>query len=236
MQIIHDHSYITQAEREFISRGYACESFYSLRFSYIIPEAQKAEDWAYAAASAQRRIKHMERIANLLARNFKICQYDEDEAVPYKSDWDLFFWCNDLTKRGLPSGRDYGYFTLSFNDKHDPERRRKTYDRAMRILELFSDDGNLHVAVQYAAVMDKDKIKHDAELAAPGIIGRSCVYDGMEGRVETNGEALFFRKKRSRKYIYKLADAAVLSISWQLSAQPHPRPGVTRAEGGIPNG
>ena len=218
MQIIHDHSYITQAEREFISRGYACESFHSLRFSYIIPEAQKAEDWAYAAASAQRRSEHMERIAAFMARNFKVYQYGGDEEVPYDSDWDLFFWCNDLTMRGLPPGRDYGYFTLSFNDKHDPERRRKIYDRALRILELFSDDGNLHVAVQYAAVMDKDKIKHDAELAAPGIAGRSCVYGGMEGRVETNGEILFFRKKRSRKYIYKLTDAEVLSISWQLSA------------------
>ena len=232
MQIIHDHSYITQAEREFISRGYACESFHSLRFSYIISEEQQAENrtyagavgfgsgvWnAYAAASAQRRSEHMERIAAFMARNFKVYQYGGDEEVPYDSDWDLFFWCNDLTMRGLPPGRDYGYFTLSFNDKHDPERRRKIYDRALRILELFSNDGNLHVAVQYTAVMDKDKIKHDAELAAPGITGRSCVYGGMEGRVETNGEILFFRKKRSRKYIYKLTDAEVLSISWQLSA------------------
>ena len=40
----------------------------------------------------------------------------------------------------------------------------------------------------------------------------------MEGRVETNGEALFFRKKRSRKYVYRLTDTEILSISWQLSA------------------
>lgn len=232
MQIIHDHSYITQAEREFISRGYACESFRSLRFSFVYTEEQQAENRAYAeavglesdawsvhaAAGALRRSEHMERIAAFMARNFKVYQYGGDEEVPYDSDWDLFFWCNDLTMRGLPPGRDYGYFTLSFNDKHDPERRRKIYDRALRILELFSDDGNLHLAVQYAAVMDKDKIKHDAELAASAIAGRSCVYGGMEGRVETNGEILFFRKKRSRKYIYKLTDAEVLSISWQLSA------------------
>ena len=36
MQIIHDHSYISQTEREFISRGYACESLHSLRFSYTL--------------------------------------------------------------------------------------------------------------------------------------------------------------------------------------------------------
>lgn len=234
MEIFHDHSYVSQAEREFISRGYACESFYSLRFSFVYTEAQKAENRAYAetvgtesdawsvhaAASARRRSEHMERIVNLLAQNFKIYQYDKEETVPYNSDWDLFFWCNDFssTMQGLLSGRDYGYFTLAFNDKHDHERRQKVYNRAMRILELFSDDENLHIAVQYTAIMDDAKIKRDAALAGLGIAGRNCVYKGMEGRVETNGEALYFRKKRSRKYVYRLTDAAVLSLSWQLSA------------------
>lgn len=234
MEIFHDHSYVSQAEREFISRGYACESFYSLRFSFVYTEAQKAENRAYAeavgtksdawsvhaAASARRRSEHMERIVNLLAQNFKIYQYDKEETVPYNSDWDLFFWCNDFssTMRGLLSGRDYGYFTLAFNSEQAPEQRRKIYDRAMRILELFSDDENLHIAVQYTAIMDDAKIKRDAALAGLGIAGRNCVYKGMEGRVETNGEALFFRKKRSRKYVYRLTDAAVLSLSWQLSA------------------
>lgn len=234
MQIIHDHSYISQTGQEFISHGYACESVYSLRFSFVYTEAQKAENRAYAetvgtesdawsvhaAASARRRSEHMERIVNLLAQNFKICQYDKEETVPYNSDWDLFFWCNDFssTMQGLLSGRDYGYFTLAFNDKHDHERRQKVYNRAMRILELFSDDENLHIAVQYTAIMDDAKIKRDAALAVPRIAGRNCVYKGMEGRVETNGEALYFRKKRSRKYVYRLTDAAVLSLSWQLSA------------------
>ena len=234
MEIFHDHSYVSQAEREFISRGYACESFYSLRFSFVYTEAQKAENRAYAetvgtesdawsvhaAASARRRSEHMERIVNLLAQNFKICQYDKEETVPHNSDWDLFFWCNDFssTMQGLLSGRDYGYFTLAFNSEQAPEQRRKIYDRAMRILELFSDDENLHIAVQYTAIMDDAKIKHDAALAVPRIAGRNCVYKGMEGRVETNGETLFFRKKRSRKYVYRLTDAAILSLSWQLSA------------------
>ena len=233
MKIFHDHSYVSQAEREFISRGYACESFYSLRFSFIYTDEQQAENHAYAeavgtesdawrvhvAASARRRSEHMERIVNLPAQNFKIYQYDKKETVPHSSDWDLFFWCNDFssTMRGLLAGMDYGYFTLAFNDKHDHERRQKVYSRAMRILELFSDDENLHIAVQYTAIMDDAKIKRDAALAGLGIAGRNCVYNGMEGRVETNGETLFFRKKRSRKYVYRLTDAAVLSLSWQLS-------------------
>ena len=39
MQIIHDRSHIGPASREFISRGYACESFHSLRFSFVYTEA-----------------------------------------------------------------------------------------------------------------------------------------------------------------------------------------------------
>ena len=76
MQIIHDHSYISRTEWEFISHGYACESMYSLRFSFIYTETQQAESRAYAetvglesgvwraytAASAKKRSQHMERI------------------------------------------------------------------------------------------------------------------------------------------------------------------------------
>ena len=234
MQIIHDHSYVSQGDREFIARGYAHESFYSLRFSYAYTEAQKAENRAYAdevglgsdawnariASSARQRSSHMERVAAVLARNFKIYQYEGKEEVSYNSDWDLFFWCNDFsqTMRGLLSGRDYSYFTLNFNTRHGHERRQKVYNRVIRILELFADDVNLEVAVQYDAIMDEDRIRRDAELAAPAIAGRSCTYSEMEGRVETNGEYLFFRKKRSRKRIYRLTDAEVLALSWQLPA------------------
>lgn len=234
MQIIHDHSYISQAGREFISHGYAREGIYSLRFSFVFTEAQKAENRAYAdkvglesdawdayiTASARKRSQYMERVAAVMAQNFKIFQYGSEDGVPYGSDWDLFFWCNDFnsTMRGLLAGRDYGYFTLSFNKKHSPERRQEILDRAMHVLELFADDENLHVAVQYEAVMDDAKIEQDAKLAIPRIAGRNCEYSSMVGRVETNGEALFFRKKRSRKYVYCLTDTEILSISWQLSA------------------
>lgn len=232
MQIIHDHSFINRTGREFISHGYACESIYSLRFSFIYTEAQQAESRAYAESvgpesgawsayitvNARQRSQYMERIAAIMAQSFKVCQYDGEDNVPYSSNWDLLFWCNDFTMRGLPSGGDYSYFTLSFNSRHSPEQRQKILDRAMYILELFAGDENLHVAVQYETVMDDAKIKQDARMAIPRITGRNCVYGNMEGRVETDGEALFFRKKRSRKYVYRLTDTEILSISWQFSA------------------
>lgn len=225
MEIMHDHSYASQAEQELIAHGYACESFYSLRLSYVLTEDQQAENStvgeddrdAYAAAVAQRTSGHMERVAAALAQDLEIFQYSGEDKVPYDSDWDLFFWCNSFstTMPGHLSGRDYRYFTLSFNKKHSPERRQETYNRAMRVLDQFADDANLHVAVQYEAVLDDAKIRRDAKLAIPGLAGRKCAYRGMEGRLETNGERLFFRKKRSRKYVYPLSDAEILRLSWK---------------------
>lgn len=234
MQINHDRSYIGRTSREFISRGYACESIHSLRFSFVYTEAQQAENKAYAdqvgsdsnewnarvSRTALLKSGHMEPVAALLAKNLKVYQFDKNEDIPYRSDWDLFFWCNDLsqTVRGGLSGRDYSYFTMTFNENHCPERRQRIYDRAMHILKPFADDANLEVAVQYTVVMDTVKLQHDAELAAPKLGGRTCEHRGMEGRLEWNGQRLYFRKKRSRTYIYKLTDAEILSLSWKLPA------------------
>ena len=110
----------------------------------------------------------------------------------------------------------YSYFTMTFNNNHDPERRQKVYDRAIRALDRFADDENLHVAVQYTAIMDDGKIRRDAKLAAPKLAGRACAYNGMVGRIEQGSECLYFRKKRSRKHIYKLADTDILALSWIL--------------------
>ena len=234
MQIIHDRSYIGQTSREFISRGYACESIYSLRFSFAYTEAQQAENRAYAdqvgfdsdewntrvSRAALLKSGHMEPVAALLAKNLKVYQFDKNEDIPYRSDWDLFFWCNDLsqTVRGGLSGRDYSYFTMTFNENHGPDRRQRIYSRVMRILNQFVDDPNLEIAVQYVAIMDDIKLQRDAEIAAPKLGGRTCEHRGMEGRLEWSGERLYFRKKRSRTYIYRLTDAEILALSWKLSA------------------
>ena len=234
MIITHDRSYMSPTSLEFISRGYACESMHSLRFSFVYTEAQQAESSAYAdkvglgsdewsariTRAAILKCSRMEPVAALLAKELTICQFDDDEDIPYRSDWDLFFWCNDLSRtvRNGLSGRDYSYFTMTFNNNHGQERRREVYGRAMRALDQFADDENLEIAVQYTAIMDDKKIRHDAELAAPSLVGRTCAYGGMVGRIEQGSEYVYFRKKRSRKYIYKLTDAEVLALSWTLPA------------------
>ena len=232
MQISHDRSYMSPTDLEFISRGYARESMHSLRFSFAYTEAQQAENRAYAdkvgvdsdewsariTRAAILKCNRMEPVAALLAKELTIYQFIDDEDKPYKSDWDLFFWCNDLSqtiRNGL-SGRDYSYFTMTFNNNHGPERRQEVYGRAMRALDRFANDENLEIAVQYTAIMDDKKIRRDAELIAPKLAGRACAYSGMVGRIEQGSECLYFRKKRSRKYIYTLSDADILALSWIL--------------------
>ena len=67
----------------------------------------------------------MDRSAAVLAQNFKMLQYDEREEVPYRSNWDRLFWCNDFsqTMRGRLSGRDCRYFTLSFSTTTSGDRK-----------------------------------------------------------------------------------------------------------------
>lgn len=246
MQIIHDRSYVSQEEQELIARGYACESLYSLRFSYEFTVVQQetirvyagrvgadSDTWTrYVAENTRQHSEHMGRVAAFLAQNLTICQYDDSKDIPYNSGWDLLFWCKDFqsTTPGLLSGRDYSYFTLSFNDKHDHEQRQKIYHRVMRILELFSGDENLQVAVQYTALMDDTRVKHDAAIAAPKLIGRNCVYCDMEGRIESYSGNPYFREKRSRKYVYRLTDTEILSLSWQLLAQQTILGGASHAD------
>ena len=205
---------------------------HSLRFEFVYTKAQRAESSAYAGKvglgsdewngyvtrAAILKNNHMEPVAALLAKELTVYQFSDDEDMPYKSDWDLFFWCNDLSRtvRNGLSGRDYSYFTMTFNRNHGPERRREVYGRAMRALGRFADDENLEIAVQYTTIMDDGKIRRDAELAAPKLAGRACAHDGMIGRIEQGSESLYFRKKRSRKHIYKLADADILALSWLL--------------------
>ena len=232
MLITHDRSYMSPTDLEFISRGYARESMHSLRFGFVYTEAQQTESSAYAdkvglgsdewngyiTRAAILKNNHMEPVAALLAKELTVYQFSDDKDMPYKSDWDLFFWCNDLSRtvRNGLSGRDYSYFTMTFNNNHGPERRREVYGRAMRALDRFADDENLEIAVQYTAIRDNKKIQRDAKLVAPKLAGRTCVHRGMTGRIEQGGEYLYFRKKRSRKYIYTLSDADILALSWIL--------------------
>lgn len=110
----------------------------------------------------------MASVMAAIAREFICYQYEAEDPAPYGSSrWELFFWCNDFSNTlhgyGL-SGRDYSYFTLSFNSAQTVEQRVAVCGRVLQFLETrFHSNPNLEVAVQYTTWYDKGKIKADAK-------------------------------------------------------------------------
>ena len=140
MNVRHDRRYITENSRDLIGRGYAAEVLDTLRFRFTYTQVERdanrsrAQTQPYADGSAERakaamlRSAEMEQIMATIAEQFVCYQYD-DRKYPFRDGgWDLFFWCNcffnTMPGHGL-DGRDYSYFTLSFNEQHTAEKRKK---------------------------------------------------------------------------------------------------------------
>ena len=84
------------------------------------PCAYSADEGQALVMAAEARNSVMNPLMDAIAQNFVCYQYEDTEPAPFRScQWDLFFWCNDFSNTlhgyGL-SGRDYSYFTLSFNE------------------------------------------------------------------------------------------------------------------------
>lgn len=148
MNLWHDKSYIAPSGPNWVERGYAMYDVHSVRFQFVYTEEQKeANRRAHTVSdvdqavlmAAETRNSIMKPIMDAIAQNFVCYQYEDTEPAPFGScQWDLFFWCNDFSNTlhgyGL-SGRDYSYFTLSFNEKHTVEKRAEVCWRLLQFLE-----------------------------------------------------------------------------------------------------
>lgn len=231
MTIIHDKTYISPSQKLLIERGYAVEDIHSLRIGFQYTEDEMRANMEYAKSHTQeewtseciewgvRRSDEIQPVMEAIAEQFICYQYEPDCAIPFRStDWELFFWCGDLYNKtdGKESGRDYSYFTLSFNDWMTTQQRMEILDRALAFLkENFSDMIHLHVAVQYGATTDDDKIMTDANAILPALLGKKCTYGRMEGKIVQTSNGVFFMKKYARTKGYKLTDTDILRISWK---------------------
>lgn len=233
MKIWHDRSYIQEGDQELIQRGYAEEVLYSLRFRFTYTEDEiaanrefdrthtSAERIADCAQAAQMRSEVMAQIMAVIADNFKCYQYDDEKKFSFsESTWDLFFWCDSFfnTLHGMGvSGRDYSYFTLSFNEKHTPAKRKELCDAVLQLIQTrFPDHPNLDIAIQYEVRKDDARIAAEASSIAPKLNGRKCVYFAKEGRITKVGNDFFFLKKRCHKYGYRLGVSDLLRLAWSM--------------------
>ena len=196
MNILHDKSSVKSFSAKWIDRGYAREDVHSLRLQYVYtPEQREANRQICDAGpdEAHHRIKQaaesknavMASVMAAIAREFICYQYEAEDPAPYGSSrWELFFWCNDFSNTlhgyGL-SGRDYSYFTLSFNSAQTVEQRVAVCGRVLQFLETrFHSNPNLEVAVQYTTWYDKGKIKADAKKVQHLLDGRQYTYGTKE--------------------------------------------------------
>lgn len=232
MDIKHDRSYIDTSSLEFVQRGYAIEDLHSLRLRFEYTEEEKKANKAYADTHsveewnmrcgdmAKARSDAMLPVAEALAKKFVCYQYEPDCGADFRSDkWDLFFWCNDFyqTTGGQFSGRDYSYFTLTFNERMTADQRLDVCNRALEFLvDQFGDHTHLSVAVQYKITMDDKKIAEGAKAVAPSLIGHKCAYGHMDGKIVETERGVFFAKKYAKTRGYQLSDSEVLRLSWQL--------------------
>ena len=167
MIIKFDRSYISAGTRELIERGYAREELDKLVFRFEYTEEERIQNremavklspeaWAASAdRAARRRSEMMEPVMRSIAGEFVCYQYDHEEKLVFRSaKWDLFFHCNALNvSNASAAGRDYSYFTLSFNREHTVEQRMEICGRVIRLLqERFAAHPNLHISVQYMSV------------------------------------------------------------------------------------
>ncbi len=231
MIIHHDTSYAKPSSAKWITKGYAMEDICSLRLQFLYTEAQQEENrMAHAAGirdivqlrqAAEHRNAVMAPIMGAIAHNFICYGYTEDEPAPYLSDrWEFYFWCNDFTNImyscGL-SGRDYSYFTLTFNERQTVSHRRDLCERLLQFLNTyFKDHPNLHVTVQYSTWYDSKKIEVDAKKIQHLLAGHRHTYGGKEGRFFLENGQLLFRPKYAKRSFHRVDYADILAICWEL--------------------
>lgn len=234
MTINHDKTYITDSEMFLLERGYAVEDLHSFRIEFRYTEDEMKANKEYADQYSQdewttecikwgiERSHEIQPVMEAIAEKFVCYQYEPDCPIPYRStDWELYFWCGDLYNKtdGKESGRDFSYFTLSFNERMTTQQRMEIRDRVLAFLiENFSDMIHLCVTVQYTTTTDEQKLTEDAKAVLPGLLGKRCTYGRMEGKIVQTANGVFFMKKYARTKGYRLTDTDILRISWKMEA------------------
>ena len=102
------------------------------------------------------------------------------------------------TAMGL-SGRDYSYFTLSFNESQTVKKRDEVCWRLLQFLEhRCRENRNLDVAVQHSLWYDHEKIKKDADRMKYLLAGCSCTYGRKDGKFLFDDGIFCFRPSTPR--------------------------------------
>lgn len=234
MRVWYDRYKLDNLDGEYISRGYAEEDIFSVTVRFEYSEEQKEENrrkvktmtleqWI-ACCSEAGKIKsaYIFPVMEAIAKSFVCYQYDKEHGPEFDStDWELFFWCKDLSQTcdGRIQGRDYSYVRLTFNSRQDALRHKELLDRLLLLVtERFSELDNLSVEVQHKTRFFDERIRRDAAEIAKKLGGMKCRYKDMDGKLVYTENGLIFMKKRARTHGYTISPSEILRMSWEMDA------------------
>ncbi len=222
-----DKSYLSSSDLLAIEKGFAKLDIYSIRVDREqLTEEEKAEnlriansvsteEWNKYCNQNKKKIESkIEPFIEKLSENFNIYQYKDKTIVPYKSNWDLFFWCNTDNE-----GRDFSYVTLDMNKNRTVEERFLTLEYVIKYIKKIGFQG-IDIIIQYTVKYDDEKIKQEADNYFEKVKNTFVRYMGMDGRIKEVGKDVqenkcygFFKKGAKTKY-YKLSlkNIAMMSI------------------------
>jgi hypothetical protein len=226
--IKHDKSYLTGLDLLAIEKGYADLDLYMIKISREeYTEEQKEENrkiansvsreqWGlHCEAARKNTASKIKPLLDALNNKFTIYQYEDREKIDYRSDWDLFFWCNGCTE-----GRDYSYVTLNFNEKRTLEQRKNDLERVLNYCNEIGFDG-LDIAIQYTTKYNDQLVKNAVLEYAEKMKNIFIDYRGYKGKIKEVGknyvgESVYgFYKKGSKTKYYKLGHLALLEMAIQ---------------------
>ena len=153
----------------------------------------------------------IESLLNFLLKEYSIYQYPNCDSIPYKSNWDMFFWCN-----GGKDGKDLSYITLSCNEQRSNEEQLQTFHKVLESIKKHGYAG-LDVRIQYKVVYDEEGLKHAAKEKYKKIRNKYVEFNGMVGKVkflENDGcDGYCFFPKWSHKRAYKVSNVELALIN-----------------------
>ncbi|MBK5239778.1 hypothetical protein [Clostridium sp.] len=112
------------------------------------------EEWnKHCSIIPHKTALKVKSLLEALSNKYVIYQYKHDK-MNYRSNWDLFFWCNGGDDE---EGRDLSYITLSMNTTRGLEEKLKGVNDVIETIREIGYNG-LDIAIQYTVKFDNIKI------------------------------------------------------------------------------
>lgn len=224
-----DKSYLSSSDLLAIEKGFAILDIHSIRIDREnFTDEEKAEnrkkcdsmtkeEWSkHCNTTSHKTALKIKPLIEALNKKYAIYQYNKDDKMDYKSNWDLFFWCNGGDDE---EGRDLSYITLSANRTRALEERLSGIND---VIETIKETGyiGLDITIQYTAKYDYKKINEVAACYFENIKNTFINYSFYTGKIKEGGMDYegnkcyrFFKKgARSKYYVLSSTDMLMLSL------------------------